>query len=199
MKPFNKTIALLLISFILTLVSGGIYTFFFLLTKDKTQETAEILEKTEVLSGKGSHLASVVLSLKKEKENIDRLSSYYIKESEIVLFAKRIEKLGPQSGADVTLEALEPGVTDKSVPFLIFRIKATGKFEDVEKLLVLLENTPLKLEWKTVRLTRDTAMLPVAPPLSKKDSVQEVLWNLEAFLSVRSFISAKEEALISAK
>jgi len=188
MKPLNKTITLLIISLVLMLASGGMYSFFFLHTKNKTHETAEIIEKTEALSGKGSHLASVALSLKKEKENIDKLSSYFIKESEIALFAKKIENLGPQSGADVTLEGLEPGVTEKSVPFLNFRIKARGEFDDVERLLVLLENLPLKLEWKTVRLVRDTAPSAVVSVPPKKDTLQIILWNLDAFLTARNFI-----------
>lgn len=199
MKSFNKTTTLLLVSLIATLVSGGIYSFFFILTKNKTQETAEILEKTESLSGKNTQIASIIASLKNERENIDKLSSYFIKENEIALFIKKIENLGPQSGAEVTLESLEPGVTEKSVPFLSFRIKANGKFEDIERLLILLENMPLKLEWKTARLTRGTISPPVAIGVSKKGTTEIVTWNLEVFLSVRNFIRATDDIRPQAK
>lgn len=199
MKSFNKTTTLLLVSLIATLVSGGIYSFFFILTKNKTQETAEILEKTESLSGKNTQIASIIASLKNERENIDKLSSYFIKENEIALFIKKIENLGPQSGAEVILESLEPGVTEKSVPFLSFRIKANGKFEDIERLLILLENMPLKLEWKTARLTRGTISSPVMTGVSKKGPTEIVTWNLEVFLSVRNFIRATDDIRPQAK
>lgn len=188
MKSFSKTIALLLLAIVFTVASVGAYTFFFIVMKNKTKATAELLLKTEELSGKGSRVASAVSTLNNERENIDKLSSYFIKESEIALFVKKIEDLGPQSGATISLESLDPGLTEKTVPFLSFRIKATGKFADVERLLVLLENMPGKFEWKTVRLVRDTSSNQQVDTSTQKVATRTALWNLEVFLLARNFV-----------
>ena len=188
MKTPNKTIALLLIALVFTLVASGAYAFLFITMKNKTTATAELLEKTDELSGKESRIASALATLRDENTNIDRLSSYFIKENEIGLFAKKLEDLGHQSGTTLTLEALDPGVTEKTVAFLSFRIKATGKFSDIERLLILLENFPGKLEWKTVRLVRDISTDQQIGTTTKKIISQSPNWNVEVFLTARNFI-----------
>ncbi len=188
MKTVNKTAILLLIALVFTLVSGGAYTFFFIAMKDKTEATADLLARTAELSGKESSLRSALSTIKSENANIDKLSSYFIKESEIVLFAKKLEDLGPQSRTDLSIESLDPGVTEKSVPYLSFRIKATGKFADIEHLLVLLENFPGKLEWKTVRLSRDGASAQQADTTTQVVVTRNPQWTVEIFLTALNFV-----------
>lgn len=173
---------LLLIALVFALVSGGAYAFFFVAMKDKTDATAELLAKTEELSGKESRLTSAVTTLKNESANIDEISRYFIKESEIAVFAKKLEDLGPQSGTSLSIESLDPGLTEKSVPFLSLLIKATGEFSYIERLLLLLENFPGKFEWKTVRLTRDASLQKVGSRAPE--------WRVEIFLTALNF--AKE-------
>ncbi len=178
MKSLNKTTALLLVAIVLALLLGSAYSFFFVAMKNKTEATAELLAKTEELSGKESRLASALVTLKAESVNIDRLSEHFIKESEIALFAKKIEDLGAHSGTTLSIESLDPGLTEKSVPFLSLLIKASGKFSDIQRLLILLENFPGKFEWKTVRFVRD--YVPTAKPSAP-------IWKVEIFLTALNF------------
>lgn len=170
-----------------TLVAGGAYAFLFVAMKNKTQATAELSAKIGEISGKESRVASAMSTLKDEAPNIEKLSTYFIKESEIVAFTKKIEELGPQSGTELSIVSLEPGLTEKTVPFLSLRIKATGEFADVARLLVLLENFPGKFEWKTVRLvlgesapTPETATPAKVAPLAPQ-------WMVEVFLTAMNF------------
>lgn len=188
MKSFNKTTILLLIALVFSLASGGVYAFFFVVMKDKTEATAELLAKTEELTGKESRIMTASVVLRSESEKITKLSSSFIKESEIAAFAKKIEELGPQSGTSLTLESLDPGVTEKTTPFLGFRIKATGKFSDVERLLVLLENFPGKFEWRTVRLARNISIDQQTGTTTQKVLARAPMWELEVFLTARNFI-----------
>lgn len=188
MKSLNKTVALLLTAIIFTLVAGGAYAFLFIVMKNKTKATAELLEKTEVLSGKESRMMSAITTLKNESANIEKLSSHFIKGGEIGEFAEKLEDLGRQSGTTLTLESIDPGVTEKTVEFLSFRIKATGKFADIQRLLVLLENFPGKLEWKTVRLVRDISSSQQVATTTKKIVSQSPIWNVEVFLTAHNFI-----------
>lgn len=187
MKSLNKTTIPLLVALVLALVSGGAYSFFFVAMKNKTEATAELLAKTEELSGKESRMTSAVSTLKSESANIDELSRYFIKESEIAAFAKKIEDLGPQSGTTLSIESLDPGLTEKSVPFLSLLIKATGKFSDIERLLVLLENFPGKFEWKTVRLSRDASSVEQAGTAAQKQVSRAPEWRVEVFLTALNF------------
>lgn len=186
-KSFSKTIILLGTALLFTIVAGGAYAFLFVATKNKTQATAELSLKIGEISGKESRVASAVLTLKDEAPNIEKLSAYFIKESEIVAFTNKIEELGPQSGTELSIVSLEPGVTEKTVPFLSLRIKATGKFADVARLLTLLENFPGKFEWKTVRLVSgDPAPVPeTTTPAKVAPRAPE--WMVEVFLTALNF------------
>lgn len=182
MKQFSKTTTLLGIALVFTIMAAGAYTFFFIAMKNKTEATTALLASLGELSGKESRALSARLVLKNESARVEKLSSYFIKENEIVAFAKKIEELGPQSGTILTIQSLEPGFTEKTVSFLNFRVKATGKFEEVVRLLVLLENFPGKFEWKTVRLVRADGAPQTAATSGAPD------WSAEVFLTALNFV-----------
>ncbi|MHB1118022.1 MAG: hypothetical protein ACYCZ7_00620 [Minisyncoccota bacterium] len=152
MKSFNKTGILLTSALLLTVALIGAYIFFFVATKDKTSATAELSLKNETLAGKESRVAVATTALKAESANIEKLSAYFIEEGDIVAFTKKIELLGAQSGVKLSLEALDPGIGEGGAPVLDFRIVATGEFQNVMRLLGLLENFPAKFAWKSVAL-----------------------------------------------
>lgn len=188
MRSFNKTTILLGAALTLVFIAGGAYTFFFVAMKNKTQATAELSEKLKELSGKESHILSARASLKNEETNVEKLNTYFIKEREIITFTKKIEALGSQSGTVLTLEALEPGFSEKTVPYLNFRIKASGEFSNIARLLMLLENFPGKFEWKTVRLVRNDSAAPQPVVSGGKEASLTPLWTVEVFLTALNFI-----------
>lgn len=187
MKSFNKTTILFGIALAVTVAAGGVYTFFFIAMRDKTEATSILSASSGELSGKETRTLAAMTTLKAESAHIEKLSSYFVKESEIVTFTKTIEALGPQSGTTLTIESLEPGLTEKTVPFLNFRVKATGKFADVMRLLVLFENFPGKFEWKTVRLVREDITGQQAGTSTPKNDYAPN-WSVEVFLSALNFV-----------
>jgi len=190
MKSNKKTLLLLATATAFTLAVGSTYAFLFLVTKKITAETALLAEKIDELSGRESRTASSVSILRREDKNIQKISSYFFNESEVVSFAKKLEALGAQSGTKLTIEALDQGYTEKTVPFLNFRIKATGKFVDIERLLELLENFPGKLEWKTVRIVREeipTYATQGNSTAKKIVTTNEPEWKAEVFLVALNF------------
>lgn len=187
MKSLNKTTTSFGIALALTIIAGGAYAFLFIAMKNKTEATAALSASSAELSWKESRALSAEMILKNKSTDIEKLSSYFIRESEIVAFTKSIEALGPKSGTTLTIESLDPGVTEKTVPFLNFRVKATGKFADVVRLLMFFENFPGKLEWKTVRLVRDDAVSQQAGvPVSKSGGAPD--WSVEVFLTALNFV-----------
>lgn len=190
MKSFKKTTILLFFAIALTAALGGAYAFFFIAMKNKTAATAELSAKNETLAGKESRVTSALAAIKGENTNIEKLNSYFIKESEIVAFTKKIELLGEQSGTTFSLEALDPGVDENNAPVLNFRVIATGEFQNVMRLAALLENFPGKFKLKSVNLslgdraeeTADTATTktPKAPKATE--------WKITVSLAALNFV-----------
>lgn len=190
MKANKKTLTLLGTAIAFALAGGGSYAFLFFAIKNKTAAASIISEKIEELSGRESRIASSVSVLRKEDANIKKITEYFFKENEVVFFIKKIEALGPQSGTKLTLNSFDQGYTEKTVPFLNFRIIATGKFADIQRLLILIENFPGKFEWKTVRLVRDSSTAteePVAGKTPAKAVESAPQWRVDAFLVARNF------------
>lgn len=191
MKSDKKTLILLGTVVAFTLALFGAYAFLFFAIKNNTESTASISEKTDELSGRESRIASSVSILRREDANIEKLSAYYFKDNEIVAFTKRVEALGAQSKTTLTIETLDLGYTEKTVPFLNLRIRAVGKFADVERLLMLLESFPGKLEWKNVRLARDTQTTTQTDAGDKtpKPVSSAPVWRAEIFVAALNFVN----------
>ncbi len=188
MKKPTKIVILLLGALIFVFVAGGGYAFFFSVMKKRTEGVVELLARAEELSGESAKLSASVSVLKEESKRIEKLKSYFVKESEIVAFAKNIEELGEHTGAILSLESLEPGLGETNIPVLNFRAKATGKFEEVMQVVSLLENLPAKLEWKSVKLLRKSEDGIVVIDKGTFQVVKEPLWVLDIAIVVINFV-----------
>ena len=189
MKKLTKTQTLLISALTFMIAASGWYSFFFVAMKKKTDSAGEFFVKIEELSGKNAKLSASVGVLKEEAERVEKLKSYFIKESGIVAFTKSIEGLGVLSGVTLSLESLEPGLGDANTPVLNFRIKATGKFEEVMHAITLLENLPAKFEWKSVRLLRENdGVIPVVGKDALHVTVKEPRWQLYVTVVAINFV-----------
>lgn len=192
-KSSNTTKILLGISIACTLVVAGIYTFFFVSMKNKTESVVSLASQLNEFSGAQQRYVSAASALQNEQKNIDKLSAYFVKESEIVAFTKKIEALGPQSGTVISIQSLDPVTTSGSSPFLNFKITGEGKFTNVQRLLVLLQNFPGKFEWKSVRVYRGGGILSEAPIPGARGTklVRDTapVWSIEASLSALNFVT----------
>lgn len=182
----NKIIILFGTASTLMIIAVVISGSLFFSMKKKTEESIIFSEKINELSGKESHTASAASSLRRESINIEKISNFYFKESEISVFVKKVEALGQQSGTTLVIESLEKGFTEKTVPLLNFRIKATGTFSDISRLLLLLENFPGELEWKNLRVVREDLEAGEAGAVSRSGVP---VWRVEAFLTILNFVN----------
>lgn len=187
MMRFNKATTFLVIAAVSAIVAGGVYMFFFFSMKNKTEAAINLSAQSSQFSGERARRVRVASSLQASKDDVGKLSSYFIKESEIVAFTKRIEALGTQAGVALSIQSLEPGLLSGDMPFLNFRIVATGKFQDIQRLLVFLQNFPGKFEWRNLRLVREGDAQPeTGKPTQKVVPVPQ--WNVEASLVALNFV-----------
>ncbi|KKS58603.1 MAG: hypothetical protein UV24_C0019G0007 [Candidatus Nomurabacteria bacterium GW2011_GWA2_42_41] len=179
----NKIIILFGAASMVMIITVAISASLFFSMKNKTEESIKFSEKINELSGKESHTASASSALRRESINIEKISKFFFKENEISVFIKKVEALGPQSGTRITIESLEKGFTEKTVPLLNFRIKAIGTFSEVSRLLVLLENFPGEIGWNTLRVVREDLE---AGAVSRGGAP---IWRAEAYLTILNFVN----------
>lgn len=177
MNVNKKTLKILGITLAITLGVAGAYYYLFSIIKDKTAATSILTEKINELSGRESRIASSVSTLRAQADNIDKLSTYFFNINDIVTFTKQIENLGEQSGTKLTISSLEQGTSDKSNPLVNFRIQAEGKFVNIERLLILLENFPGKFQWKSINLRQSGGTGATS------------VWSVDISLTALNFVS----------
>lgn len=191
MKSLTNTAVLFMVALLLTAVVTGAYAYFFIKMKDRAELTINLNTKVNDLEEKEKRIASSIITMRNESASIKKLSAYYIKESEVVLFTKKIEALGKEAGVKLSIESLESGVGEKGATTLNFRLKAKGDFQDVVKLVALLENFPAKFDWKSVRMVRVES---VAEEFDQKDEIKnqsqapKPVWSADISLVALNFI-----------
>lgn len=190
MKPnkHRKTLTLLSIVVILVAALATAYPFFFLSMKDKVASAGDISARIEDVESARGKLSRTLAFLKESAGDTERVRTVFIKESEIVSFARALEALGAQSGTELSLESLEPSTGAGKEPVLNFRIKAAGTFAQVMRLEELLENFPAKLEIGSVRFARSDAE-EVAVQEGKKSPAPHPAprWEFSAVARVLNF------------
>lgn len=190
----NKTAKLFIASMLMILAFAGTYIFFFISMRDKVTQAAELSLKAEDLSGKDARIDATLDILETEALTMEKISKNFIKESEIVDFAKTVETLGPLSKTKLTIESLEPGVGDRSIPVLNFRVKAQGEFKNIIALIALLENFPARLDWNSVRIAHiETPVVTVEADPKTKTPAKALppgppLWSTEISLTALNFV-----------
>lgn len=189
MKPTQKTTIIIAISSVLLVVSGGVYAFFFMAMKDKTAKASEVALQASDLENKQGNLSQNLTLLKKSASDIEKINSYFIKESQIVAFTERIESLGKTTGVTITLESLEPTPGKNNTRVLNFRIKASGYFANVMSTLRLLEVYPGKFEFNGVRVYRADGLTTPMPPQKGSVKAAPPLWTLEATITALNFVT----------
>lgn len=187
MKSIDKTKILLGVAIGCALAAGGLYSYFFIAMKSKTDESINLSTRLNAFSGEQLHYASTASALQNQSADVAKISSYFIKESEIVTFAKKIELLGKDAGVALSIVSLDPVIAQGADPALSFKLTADGKFENVERLLVLLQNFPGKFVWKTVRLSREGG-IPVDTGKGRAGT-SAASWRVEVSLEALNFVS----------
>lgn len=150
----KKTIIILGSSVVALGLLVCLYVFFFITMKEKNAHALDAVTRANTLEGKERNISQNEVMLKRYEGEIEKLNSFIIKESGAIAFAQQLEDLGKSADVNLTLESLEPLAPTKDTIALGFRIKASGSFENLTRLLGMIENFPTKLELSSVMLFR---------------------------------------------
>jgi predicted O-linked N-acetylglucosamine transferase (SPINDLY family) len=189
MKKIGTTGILFVVAVAVAAGVSGAYLFFFAAMKGKAESATEISVRAEDTRTKQGKLSVILAALKGESEHINKLDGYFIKEREIVSFAKSLELVGTSAGAVMTIEALTPQTNKDNTSTLSIRLKAVGKFANLMRALELLENFPAKIEWSSVDILREDA--ETAPIVKGKNAAPQIIfpvWKLTMTGTALNFI-----------
>ena len=150
----KKTIIVLGTSVAIFVLLVCLYVFFFVTMREKNAHALDAVTRANALEGKEQNISQNGVMLKTHAADINKLNSLTIKESGAIGFAQQLENLGKVSNTNLSLESLEPISPTKDTQALAFRIKASGTFENLTRLLGLVENFPTKSELLSVALFR---------------------------------------------
>lgn len=137
----------LIFSIIFFLFSCAIFVYLFLIVS-KNRETSEISqEKWQTEAIHRENIQSLVSLIKSVESERSLLETHFVKSSDIVPFLDTIEKLAKNVGVKAEIVSVDIPKDNSS---LIVETKASGSFDMIYKLILLLENSPYQLQFVSV-------------------------------------------------
>lgn len=158
----------------------ALYVYLFMRMEEKTIAASDASLKATLLENRQGGLSQNLALLKKHAVDIETIDSLFVKEREVVLFTERVEAVGREIGAPVTLVSLNSGVRPGGVKTLAFQVKTEGDFSQIMRVLKRFENFPARLDVDGARMYRNDV------DTKKGDEPQ---WTLEANITLLSYIS----------
>lgn len=137
--PFQKLSAGILLSLVLTVVSGGVFVWIYLQVRDSAERLTRIETEIAMLEEERRRARSADFISEEKKEEISRLDAFLIPGDKPIEFIEDLEKIARGTANKVTLDL----VTEKAAGGAFsFRITAEGTEESVARHLLLIELLP---------------------------------------------------------
>lgn len=163
----------ILIVFAVVSVAASIFCYVFLYKQTLVQANNYLTQKQRVEQEKTSvnYEQTLIDTFNKYKDDRDIISTYIVKEENLVGFIEQVEKVGKDSGTLLELSSISSG--DGKIKA---KVTAEGNWKNVMKSLKLIENLPLSLMVSNVRLDTNAEGDP--------KEVKEMPWRLSLDIEV---------------
>ena len=157
----NRQIQKIIVFFsVITLLFACSYGGLFFFINQKNQQTMEIYSSMNKKESESGSLSITKKSLDDSVSKRKTLETYFITEDQTVSFIEQIEQLGDYSQANVKINSVIPPVK-KGENFLL-SLSASGKFEDIYRLLNLIEKMPYRVTIGKVSLIKKENEIDIA-------------------------------------
>lgn len=167
-----KTLILSLITTILLV--AYIFGFNFLLKKSQSNANMQAFINSEI--EKSQQTFNVKRQVDVIQEIDEKVSSHFLKSSDVPLFLNSIEGIGQTVGSNISITSVEEVNVVDFGPALNLNIYATGSYVSVYKTLVFIENLPY------------LTSIDKASIYFEQGEDQLLRWNLKVNLIVKSYI-----------
>ena len=182
MKKQSSILIHLFVALIFFVLALGSSLYFFYIIKTKNIHIEEISTEVDKETQKQDERAQLKRTIDATNADSEKLSTHFVDSKDAVSFLETLEGYGKKVGVTFKL-----GSADIETKAKIMKVsfKATGDFEKVYQLLLLLENTPYQLSYDSIAITRapdQPTDLDTGLPVSSNP-----LWDLEIKLNLISF------------
>lgn len=182
MKKQSSILIHLFVALIFFVLALGSSLYFFYIIKTKNIHIEEISAEVDKETQKQDERAQLKRTIDATNADSEKLSTHFVDSKDAVSFLETLEGYGKKVGVTFKL-----GSADIETKAKIMKVsfKATGDFEKVYQLLLLLENTPYQLSYDSIAITRapdQPTDLDTGLPVSSNP-----LWDLEIKLNLISF------------
>jgi len=173
---FQKKI--LILSVIFFIFSCFVFIFLYRMVNNNEEISQLAQEKWQTESTRKENTKSIVNLIKTIEPERALLETHFVQSSDVVPFLNTIEKLAAEVKAKAEVTSVDVENADSS---LMVQMEASGSFETIYKLIMLLENSPYDLEFVLVNIqslnTQDTS--------AKKTSQ----WTANFKIRLKSFVN----------
>lgn len=177
----NHTKLIFYTSIIVTLLAIGAFVVIFKIIINKNEHTSIVLSTLDDKMIKKQN-SSALTSRLAEIETIEKtLKGYFVDTAQIDSFIDYLEKLGLGFGTVIKVENFEMSSVDKSI--LNVEISSKGTFDNMMRVVKLVENAPYQIDVKKVSLVK-----LLGEAIEEIEGVKQVqtgpIWQLNITFSV---------------
>ncbi len=162
MKPPQSHKPFLILAFAVALLVAGLYSYMYWQVNVSVKKAVIARELARTEEDNKSRQKDLVKLYESTATQRAQLGGFFIPSDSTVQFIEAVESIGPQSGAELTLSAIEADSLSKAAPgtrgSVRAHIDANGSWASVFRVLMFAERLPYKLVVNNVRL--DGAGLP---------------------------------------
>lgn len=135
------------------LVFLGVYVYIFFHIQEKNASAAAAHVRVAQLQEQNQQMNNLNSTIRNIQNRKEKLHEFFVDSERIVNFLETIEKMGTDSGADVTVRSISEGETSaQTVNELKLDLAVDGTWSHVYHFISLLENLPLKITVDTISL-----------------------------------------------
>jgi hypothetical protein len=182
MKKQSSILIHMLVALVFFVLALGSSLYFFYIIKTKNIHIEEISAEVDKETQKQDERAQLKRTIDATNADSEKLSTHFVDSKDAVSFLETLEGYGKKVGVAFKLGSAD---IDTKAKTMKVSFKATGEFEKVYQLLLLVENTPYQFSYDSIGITMATDQpidLNTGLPLSSNP-----LWDLEITLNLISF------------
>lgn len=182
MKKKSSIFINLFVSLVFFIVALGSAFYFFYIIKTKNIHIEEISSEVDKETQKQDERAQLKRTIDATNADSKKLSAHFVDAKDAVSFLETLEDYGKKVGVSFKLGGAD---IDKDAKIIKVTFIATGVFEKVYQLLLLVENAPYQFSYDSIAITRSSTQ--PTDPVTNLPLSTNPLWDLEITLNLISF------------
>ena len=152
MKTKNTNI-ILIISFIVFLCTLATFVYFLNVIKNKNRHTSAVLSAVDQKVSEIENRGAVFKKMEELNEINKKIGDYFVNPSRVDVFVEYLENLGTDNKVNLVVKSVE--IPKKEKNKIIVSIDMGGSFQNIMKIIALLESAPYNIEINSAFLNKN--------------------------------------------